>query len=291
MENIGYKTFNDSPPDARFSILIPTWNNLEYVRLCVESIQKNSKFPHQIILHINEGKDGTRKWAEENRLDHSYSPKNVGICHAINATSFMAKTDYIFYMNDDMYVCPEWDLHLLNEIENLGNSKFLLSSTLIEPKDTNNPVVLAESSFGDSLENFKESLLLEKFTQQPKTDWNGAGGCAIVVHRNLWNQVGGYSVEFSPGMYSDPDFSMKLWQAGVRIYKGISKSRIFHFQAKSTERVKKNDGRTQFRRKWQIPSSRFLKYYLRLGTPFSGPLEEPVETLALKFARLRGKFF
>ena len=34
-----------------FSILIPSWNNLACLKLCVESIRKNSFFHHQIIVH------------------------------------------------------------------------------------------------------------------------------------------------------------------------------------------------------------------------------------------------
>ena len=31
-----------------------------------------------------------------------------------------------------------------------------------------------------------------------------------LVHRDIWNQVGGLSEEFFPGTGSDPDFNMKL---------------------------------------------------------------------------------
>ena len=41
------------------SIIIPTFNNLDYLKLAIESIKKNSKLPNEIILHINEGTDGT----------------------------------------------------------------------------------------------------------------------------------------------------------------------------------------------------------------------------------------
>ena len=39
-----------------FSIIIPTFNNLNYLKLCISSIKKNSKYNHQIIPHINIGK-------------------------------------------------------------------------------------------------------------------------------------------------------------------------------------------------------------------------------------------
>ena len=43
----------------RFSILIPTWNNLEFLKICIGSIRRNSTFDHQIIIHVNDGSDGT----------------------------------------------------------------------------------------------------------------------------------------------------------------------------------------------------------------------------------------
>jgi hypothetical protein len=77
--------------------------------------------------------------------------------------------------------------------------------------------------------------------------------------------VGGYSIEYSPGMYSDPDFSAKLWKAGVRIFKGVDKSRVYHFEARSTHRIVKNDGSTQFLRKWGITSASFMRNVLKRG--------------------------
>ncbi len=291
MENIEYKTF-ECPPDARFSILIPTWNNLKYLQFCVDSIKKNSRFPHQIILHVNEGADGTRDWVEQERLDYSYSNENAGICFAMNAAASLAQTEYLVYINDDMYVAPDWDLHLWEEIERLNHIYFLLGSALIEPRGGTNPNVTVCSDFGDSPDNFQESAFLERSPQLlSRPDWSGAGGAGVLVHKKIWDLVGGYSVEFTPGLYSDPDFSMKLWQAGVRYFKGIAKSQIFHFQAKSTGRiVKRNDGRKQFARKWKLPASQFIKDYLRLTSPFDGSLKEPEETLDLKFARWRSRW-
>jgi hypothetical protein len=83
------------------------------------------------------------------------------------------------------------------------------------------------------------------------------------------------SIEFSPGMGSDPDMMMKLWKLGVRYFKGVSQSRVYHFISKSVSRVKKNDGYTQFLQKWGITISTFFRFYLRLGTAFKGYTPEP----------------
>ena len=56
-----------------FSILIPTYNNLNYLKICVDSIKKNSKYNHQIIVHINEGSDGTVDYVKKKGLLYTYS--------------------------------------------------------------------------------------------------------------------------------------------------------------------------------------------------------------------------
>ena len=42
-----------------FSIVIPTLNNINYLKLCIKSIKNNSNFNHELIIHVNQGTDGT----------------------------------------------------------------------------------------------------------------------------------------------------------------------------------------------------------------------------------------
>ena len=48
-----------------FSVIIPTYNNINYLKLCIKSLKKNSKFNHEIIIHVNEGIDGTIDYIRE----------------------------------------------------------------------------------------------------------------------------------------------------------------------------------------------------------------------------------
>lgn len=259
---------------ARFSILIPTWNNLPYLQLCIAAIRRHSSFRHQIIVHINEGRDGSLEWVKQQEdIDYTYSPQNIGVCYALNAARRLVQTDYIVYLNDDMYVCPEWDAVLWQEIQQIGHPYFFLSATAIEPV-ASSPCAI-EANFGSSPDDFHEETLLSTCHQFEKADWWGATWPPNIVHRDIWDLVGGYSIEFSPGMYSDPDFSMKLWQAGIRYFKGLSASRVYHFGSKSTGRIRKNKGYYTFIRKWGMTSSTFTRYYLRRGEPFKGVLQDP----------------
>jgi glycosyltransferase involved in cell wall biosynthesis len=263
-----------------FSILIPSWNNLAFLKLCIESINEHSIVPHQLIVHVNEGTDGTLDWVEESKICYSYTKQNEGVCVAMNKMAELATAPNILYLNDDMYVLPNWDKLLKQEIEKLGHDMFYISSTSIEADPQSNCMILGD--FGDSPETFNKEALLRTYMNTPFRDWSGSTWPPCVVSKRLWNEVGGYSEEFSPGMYSDPDFSMKLWQAGVRDFKGLSRSRVYHFGSKSVGRIKKNNGRKQFIQKWGMTPSTFCKYYLRRGEqPYIQP-DTPLVPTAIK---------
>ena len=257
-----------------FSIIIPTWNNLAFAKLCVASIRKNSTYENQVILHVNDGSDGTLEWAKNEGLAYTHSDANAGICIAVNEAGGLAQHDYIVYMNDDMYVCPGWDMHIADEIKKAGTDNFMFSSTMIEPVNHNNPCVI-NKDYGKTIETFNEALLLKECNTMEKADWAGSTWPPTIVHRKYWLITGGYSIELSPGVSSDDDFAMKMCYAGCIIFNGIGKSRVYHFQSKSTLRVKKNNGRKQFLMKWGINQSAFSKYYIRRGTAYNGPSQEP----------------
>ena len=279
--------------DYLFSILIPSWNNLAYLKLCISSIRKNSSFKHQIIVHVNEGIDGTLEWIKEQKdIDYSASKQNIGVCYALNTSATLAVTDYILYLNDDMYVCPDWDKNIYEEIKNIGHNQFFISGTAIEAFPQSSCSI--KGDFGCDITSFQEDRLLKEFKKLPMQDWQGATWPPNVVHKDVWDTIGGYSIEFLPGMYSDPDFSMKLWKMGIRIFKGVSESRVYHFGSTSVKRVKKNNGYYTFINKWGLTSGTFSRYYLRRGKAYDGPLHELDIPLPIRLKnlvkRIRGTF-
>lgn len=272
-------TFHPAPQknNGVFSILVPTWNNLPYLQCLINSIRKNSIFEHEIIIHINEGIDGTLEWVKQQGFSYTHSKTNVGVCYAFNAASALATSSLLLLTDDDKYYCPGWDKPLFDEVKTLDHIYYCINATAIEHKQTTNPSVIAPYNYGDRIENFEEERLLKEYASIPFKNWTGGNWYPMLMHKHIWQLIGGLSVEFTPGLGSDPDMMMKLWKVGVRYYKGLSESRVYHFISKSVSRVKKNNGYMQFLQKWGIASSTFFRYYLRLGQPFSGYTAEPDE--------------
>ncbi len=259
------------------SIIVPTYNNLNYLKLCIKSIKKNSYYNHEIIFHINDGSDGSLSFIKEAGHKYTYSKNNIGLCSSINKAAKLSTNQYILYSHDDMYFCPDWDKVLLNEVKSLNHDNFYLSGTMIEPYSGH--IIY---NFGTDLSNFKEDELLLKYKDINFYDHQGTHFAPHLVSKKMWDKVGGFSEEFNPGIGSDPDFNMKLWKEGVRIFKGLNDFKVYHFGSLTTRKKKnfiQNRGDKTFLKKWGISTKFFKKYYLKSKTKYNGPLNEPNVTI------------
>ena len=244
-----------------FSILIPTWNNLPYLKLCVDSIRRHSAFEHEILVHVNDGNDGTLEWVREQGLGHTWSKGNVGVCIALNDVARLATREWILFLNDDMFCTPGWDTAFVETLRGLGPRPAYLASVLIEPIDTGNATITV-ADFGTGPDNFDETGMLAYAARMTIADRDGIAQQPTLVSRELWLRVGGYSIEFGPGMSSDDDFLMKLWLVGCRVFRSVGASRIYHFGTRTTGRIRRNRGGREFLLKWGISQSDFKNNYV-----------------------------
>ena len=274
------------------SIVIPTYNNLDYLKLCLKSLKRNSSFNHEIIIHINDGSDGTLDFIKANNYKYTSSDDNIGLCSSINKAAKLVTNKYILYSHDDMYFCPDWDKVLSREVKSFDHDNFYLSGTMIEP---NSGHIIHD--FGSNLDTFREDVLLSKYKNLNFYDHQGTHFAPHLVSKNMWDKVGGFSEEFNPGIGSDPDFNMKLWKEGVRIFKGLNDFKVYHFGSLTTRKKKnftQNRGDKTFLKKWGITTKFFKKHYLKSKTKYNGPLHEPNKTpgyiLGLLFCKVQSMF-
>jgi GT2 family glycosyltransferase len=281
-----------------FSILIPTYNNINYLKLCIESLKKNSNLKHQIIIHINEGSDGTLNYVKENKIDYTFSENNIGMPKALNLASKLSKNEYILISHDDFYYCPDWDVEFLNEIRKLPNNKFYLSGTMVGAGQV-------PFDAGETYLNFDEKKLLQNLDKIKTFNFQGTTKCPGLVHKDVWKLVGGWSEEFSPTGGDDTDFAMKLWKNNIRIFKGLGRSLAYHFGSITTRKKDKklftylgSRGNKIFLKKWGISINFFEKKFLNSGldknknlifNEYLSPLGEPNKNLSFYFDLLKSK--
>lgn len=291
-----------------FTVLIPTFNNISYLKLCLKSLEKNSHYNHQILIHINEGSDGTLDFVKNSNYSYTFSEKNIGMPKALNRISKLANNNYIVISHDDFYYCPGWDEEFFKEIKLMSHNHFYLSGTTIGATNsycTETGILPAFFNAGDSIENFDENKLIKNIDYIKSYNFQGATKQPGLVHIDLWKKVGGWSEEFSPTGGDDTDFLMKLWVENVRIFKGLGKSLVYHFGSITTRKKNKNintylgsRGGKIFLRKWKVSIGFFEKFYLKSGIDknkkkvvkkFEGPLQNPKKNIKFFYGLLKCK--
>jgi GT2 family glycosyltransferase len=281
-----------------FSILIPTFNNIKYLKICLESIKKNSSYDHQIIIHVNEGTDGTLDYLKSCDFEYTYSEINIGMPKALNKASRLSKNEYILISHDDFYFCPNWDKFLYDETKKINHNNYYLSGVMVGAGQV-------PFDAGNNFKNFNEEKLLNNLDKIKTFNFQGTTKCPGLIHKDIWFKVGGWSEEFSPTGGDDTDFAMKLWKSNIRIFKGIGSSLAYHFGSITTRKKNKNlftylgsRGNKIFLKKWGISINFFEKFYLNSGldknknlifNEYLGPLNGPNKNIIYYLELLKSK--
>ena len=258
-----------------FTILIPTYNNLKYLKLFCESLKINSNYKNQLVFHINDGSDGTYEFVNNNKYQFTHSKENIGLCYSIKEASKLIENEYVLYAHDDMFFCKNWDKYLTEAIQKQSDNLFYFSGTNVSYKDG-----ILDLDCGNEPKNF-DKIKFDSFCEKDSSqDLQGSHWAPHVIHRDLWYKVGGFSPEFDPGDGSDPDLCMKLWKEGVRTFKSISKFKVYHFGSVTTrkkDKFIKNNGTKVFVLKWGITPRTFRKHYLKgeIKIEYNEPLKDP----------------
>ena len=91
-----------------FSIIIPTLNNLDYLKLCIKSIKNTTSLNNEILVHVSVDSDNaTRDFLKRTGIKYTFTEENVGLCTAINIIAASSKQK-ILDLFSRRYVFLSW---------------------------------------------------------------------------------------------------------------------------------------------------------------------------------------
>jgi len=249
-----------------FSIVIPTWRNIEYLDLACRSIRENSAVEHEIVVFFNEIDDSCRDWLIGKSVLYDQSTENLGVCAAVNRAVLKSTNDKICFFNDDMYALPGWDT-ALTQYFGLSD-KLWLSGTAIEAGKAAE-CYIGGHDYGHSPADFEEERLLREFATLKRPYNVVSTWTPTVISRTNWEAVGGFDENYFPGSGSDPDLAMKMYKYGCRHFIGVGSSLVYHFSRSTISRFDTADlpdPKAYFKKKWGVSWKRFLNKVIRRGT-------------------------
>lgn len=255
------------------SICIPTYQSLEYLKILIPGIRKNTRIPHEIFVVDNGSTDGTFEFlASHFNLNILKLEKNEGFCgvnHALKAV----KHKYCLIMNSDMYPLPGWDFAILNQIRQFEKQKidrFTISSCLIEPTGNNPEYDIYYA--GHDAATFDEAKLLKYYMQAKPVKINTIQySHPILVPKFMLEEINYLDERYWPGWGVDHDLPKSLYEKGCRNFIMLGNSRVYHFSSKTFKKLKPEDnaknGENIFFEKWGLTYKQF-RDILNIASPF-----------------------
>ena len=158
----------------KITSVIPTFNNLPFLKLTVKSVRQNCHYNDMPIFIFAENcTDGTNEWLAENadELGVEYyietgmdRDDQRGIGGGIDLCVSKVKTEFVNILHSDFWVGPNQDIELLKLYEEFPNDRLIASSFRVQPNIfPNDPpyrpgtVFYPVDAFGAYADDFKQS--------------------------------------------------------------------------------------------------------------------------------------
>jgi GT2 family glycosyltransferase len=244
---------------------ISTYNNIDYLKIAIDSVRKNSHFKDApFIIHAENCTDGTNEWLLENKDKYNLKliiePENTevrGIGGGMNICAENVETEFIMFLHSDFYVTKNWDLECLNVFKNNPDKKLWVFSYRVEPKmfktskDRPGTVFVDQDIFGSYYHDFKSDKFdewAEEFVSINDFEIPKGEGVSGLIRKKDWDEVGGNDPIFSPTSWEDVDLFLRMLHEGFEFIL-TSKSMVWHFGARGSHRLEENEGQTSQRQK------------------------------------------
>lgn len=246
------------------SFCISTYNNLEYLKLAIDSVRKNSYYKDApFIVHAENCTDGTDEWLKNNFQRYNleyYIEKNeipVGIGGGMNFCANKVTTEFIMFLHSDFYVSKNWDKALMDVFEKYPNKQMWVCSHRIEPQMFPNSqtrpgtVIVPKDYLGAYWNNFNKEgfeLWAEMFIEVNDFEIPKGEGVSGLIRKKDWDQIGGNDPLFAPSSWDDMDLFLRMLNEGYEFIL-TSKSLVWHFGARGSHRLEENNNQTSQRQK------------------------------------------
>jgi GT2 family glycosyltransferase len=206
------------PPVERplVSIVLVTYNDLEWVPRALSACLENTDPCYELLVVDNNSTDGTAEFLSDKLqgVRVLLNDRNYGFGVANNLGAAHATGRYLFFLNSDAFVHPEWLAPLLSALEadaqvaavaprllNPDGSLQLAGGLLSSPG--------AVIVYGDGDDPDKPEYSFPRIV-----DFSGA---CLMFRRSAFQEVGGFDPVYGLIYYEDADLSFALWERGYKI--------------------------------------------------------------------------
>ncbi|PRY81483.1 glycosyl transferase family 2 [Marivita geojedonensis] len=202
---------------VQFSVIVPTYNRLSYLKHCLESIAAQTCAPFEIIVVDDGSTDGTVEWLQNTHPEiRAIRQQNAGPGAARNRGAAEASGDYLAFLDsDDLW--PPWALSTYRDLLKRYDRPSLLFARYRDFAELPD-FGLLEAATAEVYANFAASHKVAAF----------AGGGMMVARRDAFVYAEGFPEDRLNG--EDHDLALQLSDAPgfVRVVSPVTVAHRVH---------------------------------------------------------------
>ena len=260
------------------SFIIPSRNNITYLKWCYESIRKNQSVEHEICFADDASTDGTLEqilvWMKRDKnikLHVNKGPEREGLTILYDKlVNEYATNDRVVFFHSDMYLCPNAD----KEIDRLLERGKVVSLTRIEPPLHPDGPEKIISPLGFEPEEFDEEKFDKDVELYTKSEYTEGVFAPWALYKEDYFDVNGHDELFIPQSREDSDIFNRFYLNGYQ-FRQIWDGFVYHLTSRGS---RFRDGVGKDSEEWKYSNSRNMRNFIRKwgATPMHDAMMKPI---------------
>ena len=258
-------------------------NALKFTKECVESIENNTDYPHEIIFIDNGSTDGTVDYLETLQKTNPHyrvnaNESNLGFAAGNNQGVKAARGKYVMLLNNDVLVSRGWLEDLVAALERDRRIGMVGPVT----NHISGRQVIADVPYADTPGFHEFAARVRAAKKGTVTPRRRIAGFAFLMRKQLYDELGGLEESFGSGNYEDDDLCLRVRERNqaVMVAEGVF---IHHYGSRTfsankidySTSMKRNAG--LFRKRWPQVDHRWL---LELDEPLAAAHQATLDQAA-----------
>ena len=212
----------EAAPQPKISVVVVTYNNLDFTKACLTSLDANSDDETmEIIVVDNASADETpaylTAWAAAPAKGRGtrtiiLNPDNKGFAAGNNQGLKIATGDYLVMLNNDTFVTPGWAHTLVNHLRDDA------TIGLVGPVTNNiGNEAKIEIAYANMDEMVRQSTVYTRRHIGQETPLRTAAFFCVMMARETFQKVGPLDEVFGIGFFEDDDYCRRIEQQNLRV--------------------------------------------------------------------------
>jgi GT2 family glycosyltransferase len=202
--------------DPQTSIVVVSYNNLVFTRMCLETLLCNTHEPSfEVIVVDNGSTDGSVEYllelgARDPRVRPMVKPTNLGFAIAVNLGLASARGSSLVILNNDVLMPPGW---LKGLTAHLQDWTVGMVGPLTNRASGETRIAVHHRTYGEFLD-YAATITGRRRAQR---DVRALPMLCVAMSRSIFAEIGPLDPRYSVGMFEDDDYCARLRAAGYRL--------------------------------------------------------------------------